>query len=314
MDIFDFSYKFPSTIEELDQFSGKDFEVFLFEFFKAQGFKTRITDDTYDKGIDLIVEMEDKDKIKRIGIQAKRWKSKVGANEIRSMLDGKEHYNLDEAWIITTSDLTSAAITTAKNNRIEIINREYVKKYLAKLKTMENVKFRESQVKTKPKKTIKASNGDENSPLYKLLVDLRIKLAKKHESFPVYLIYNNETIDELVEKKPKTLDELKGIKGFSDKKIELFGAEIIHLINTNVEVNPEIKKELIEIRRKIYQYNKLENQYSPFNDSTLYELAIKLPTTLSELSEIRGMNEEKIKLFGNYLISQIALLLEKYNN
>ena len=313
MDIFDFSYKFPSTIEELDRFSGKDFEIFLFEFFKARGHKTRMTDDTYDKGIDLVVEMEDQDKIRRIGIQAKRWKSKVGANEIRSMLDGKEHYNLDEAWIVTTSDLTSAAITTAKNNRIEIINREYVKKFLEELKTMENVKFRESKSKTKPKRTIKGRREDAKSSLHKSLVDLRIKLAKKHDSFPVYLIYNNETIDELVEKKPKTLDELKSIKGFSDKKIELIGEDVINLLNTNVEINPEIKKELIVIRRKIYQFNKLKNQFSPFNDSTLYELAVKLPTSLIELSEIHGMNEEKIKLFGSYLISQIALLREKYN-
>lgn len=29
--------------------------------------------------------------IKNVGVQAKRWKAKVGADEIRTMLDGKEH-------------------------------------------------------------------------------------------------------------------------------------------------------------------------------------------------------------------------------
>ena len=34
MGLFDFSYEFPNTIEEIDQFSGKDFEVFYLNFFK----------------------------------------------------------------------------------------------------------------------------------------------------------------------------------------------------------------------------------------------------------------------------------------
>lgn len=121
MNIFDFSYEFPSTIEELDKFNGKEFEIFLFKFFQELGYSTRMTDDTNDKGIDLIVKMPIEQGTKNVGIQAKRWKSKVGADEVRSMLDGREHYSLNEIWIVTTSDLTSAAKTTAMNNKIEII-------------------------------------------------------------------------------------------------------------------------------------------------------------------------------------------------
>ena len=178
MGLFDFSYEFPNTIEEIDQFSGKDFEVFLFEFFQVLEYHPRLTDDSNDKGIDIIIKIPIENGFKNVGIQAKRWKSKVGADEIRSMLDGKDHYNLHEAWIITTSNLTSAAITTAKNNRIQILKRENVIQFLAELKKHDNVKFKKTIVEQE-----KMINEKEiiDNPLYNLLKELRKELAKKKE-------------------------------------------------------------------------------------------------------------------------------------
>lgn len=49
MGLFDFSYDFPNTIEEVDRFSGKEFEVFLFEFFQVLDYHPRLTDATNDK-------------------------------------------------------------------------------------------------------------------------------------------------------------------------------------------------------------------------------------------------------------------------
>lgn len=304
MGIFDFAYEFPSTIEELDKFNGKEFEVFLFEFFKALGHNARLTDDSYDKGIDLIVEFSDNDKIKRIGIQAKRWKSKVGANEIRSMLDGKAHYSLDDVWIVTTSHLTSAAITTAMNNDIEIINRERVIKFLEELKTLENIRFREK--KEKPKRFKRGSSSKKSDDEFESLRKLRIRLSKKHKLYPVYLVYNNATIEEIIAKKPKTVEDLKKINGLNDKNIKLFGADIIKTINKSKGKDVDIISELKSLRKRIVSFNKLENNSAAFDDKTLKEIAKIMPTSIEELKTVEGFKEKNIEIFGEYLVNALA--------
>ncbi|VEU80565.1 restriction endonuclease [Haploplasma axanthum] len=310
MDIFDFSYEFPSTIEELDKFNGKEFEIFLLEFFKKLGFSTRMTDDTNDKGIDLIVKMNSDSAQKIVGIQAKRWKSKVGADEIRSMLDGRAHYNLDEVWIVTTSDLTSAAKTTAMNNNIEIINRDRVEKFLEELKKRENVKFRQKNVTKSTDVILNTATGNKSDvkddKLFEDLKELRTTLAKQHKLFPVYLVYNNATIEEIVLKKPLTLEELKDITGITENKISLFGKNILELITRYSEDSKiEIKKELILERQKISKYNNLKNEYAAYNDVVLEDLVKKLPTTLEELKQIKGFKLDNVDLFGEYLIKVI---------
>ena len=45
-----------------------------------------------------------------------------------------------------------------------------------------------------------------------------------------YFIFNNKQLDELVEKLPKSIDELMKISGFAEKKCEKYGEEIINII------------------------------------------------------------------------------------
>lgn len=309
MSIFDFSYEFPSTIKELDKFSGKSFEVFLFQFFKALGHDVRLTDDTNDKGIDLIVEMGEGKDNKRVGIQAKRWKSKVGANEIRSMLDGRAHYRLDDVWIVTTSDLTSAAITTAMNNNIEIINRDRVKQFLDELKKLDNIKFKEVKpVQKKEKRVV------QKQPVANALIDdfkkLRTSLAQKHNINPVYLIYNNKTIENIIAANPKNIEELKKVIGFAEKNADLFGEEILSLLSLN-KIDVELIKELEVLRERIVGFNKLENNDAAFNDQALKEIAEKMPTTLEELKDIEGLTKKSIDLFGDYLARALYSIKNK---
>lgn len=310
MSIFDFSYEFPSTIEELDNFSGKEFEEFLFRFFNALGHEASITDDTNDKGIDLIVEFKTDATEKSIGIQAKRWKSKVGANEIRSMLDGKRHYRLDEVWIVTTSDLTSAAITTALNNKIEIVNRDRVAQFLDELKKIEGIRFRalKNKSKTTSKNSKEIEKNSSKPELYETLRKFRLNIANKYKIKPIYMVYNNATLEDLMIKKPKTLEELKNVKGFVESNITLFGEEIIAFFINKSDKNNKMIKHFENLRKKITSYNKLETEHEVYTDETLLELVEKKPTTINELRKIKGFDETKIELFGNYLIGEIIKL------
>jgi superfamily II DNA helicase RecQ len=50
--------------------------------------------------------------------------------------------------------------------------------------------------------------------------------------FPVYLICNNAQIKEIVQKKPKTFEGLKSVKGFGKSKLEKYGREILQVIKS----------------------------------------------------------------------------------
>jgi ribonuclease D len=219
------------------------------------------------------------------------------------MLDGKDHYNLHEVWIITTSNLTSAAITTAKNNRIQILKRENVIQFLAELKKHDNVKFKRSVVEQ-----VKIINEKEtiDNPLYSMLKELRKELAKKHKITPLYYVYSNSTIVSIINTIPKTKDELKSVEGLGTKKIELYGEEIINTVSNYLISNEFIKEfeRFKVIRSKIMSFNKLPNENSVITDENLMKLIINRPKTIEELMSLCVIEDKNIKIFGQYLVKQ----------
>lgn len=322
MTLFDFSYAFPSTIEEIDGFSGKEFEVFLFNFFKEMEFEPRLTDDTNDKGIDLTIHLKPEQGSKRIGIQAKRWKSPVGSEEIRTMLDGKKHYNLDEVWIITTSKLTSSAITTAMNNSIEILTRDHVIQLLQELKKRPNIKFRTSKEIKKEPKPIKIEEApkpipqetetalDENNELVVMLKKLRIAIAKEQKITALYFVYGNSTIDEIVKILPRNLDQLRQIKGLGEKKIESFGQRIVDTVNSYQETQIPAEKiaAMKALRTRIAKFNNIEKDTDAFSDEVLLELIKFSPKSVDDLYKIMDFKPDNIQKFGDYLLRKVKEL------
>ncbi|MGE4572439.1 MAG: restriction endonuclease [Candidatus Izemoplasmatales bacterium] len=314
MTLFNFAYEFPNTIEEIDRFTGKEFEVFLFEFFKVLEYHPRMTDDTNDKGIDLTIKLPSLDGSKAVGIQAKRWKGKVGPTEIRTMLDGKNHYNLDQVWIITTSDLTPAAITTAKNNDIQILNRENVIEFLEETKK-HNVKFRKAKL---PKKEIKQTDSNvDNFPseIIEGFKKLRSEISKTYKLYPVYTVFNNKMMYELINEMPKNIEELSNITGFGKKRVDTFGKEVLEYINklykeTYFEENDSLLYEiLISERSKIAKYNNLSEE-DVYTDKVAKYIVRMKPQDKTTLEKVFGFRKENIDIFGDYLIKKIKAFIE----
>ena len=134
-------------------------------------------------------------------------------------------------------------------------------------------------------------------------------LAKKYHIYPVYYVYNNKTIEELIEYLPLDKDELLDIYGINENKIERFGQEILSVIleYCKKQYEEEINK-LVTIRERIKNYNNLESLEETFDDLTLIKLAVEKPSSLDELLDIEGFPEENIEIFGEYLIKQIKRL------
>ena len=66
--------------------------------------------------------------------------------------------------------------------------------------------------------------------LRKKLKQLRINFAIK-EKLPPYCIFNDETLNDLLDKIPKNKEELMKVKGLAKVKINKYGEEILGVLN-----------------------------------------------------------------------------------
>lgn len=61
------------------------------------------------------------------------------------------------------------------------------------------------------------------------LIDFR-KFRAREEGIAAYYIYNNNQLEDIIAKLPKTKAELMSCDGFGPKKVEKYGDEIIKII------------------------------------------------------------------------------------
>lgn len=307
---FETVYKFPKSIEEIDEMGGKEFETFLFHYYKQKGYQVSLTDDTADRGIDINVTfISNTNQKTRIGIQAKRWKTNVGHAEIVAMLSGKDYYNCDKLMLVTTSGLTGQAHNTALNNDIAIKTREDIIEMLNEInkskKVHESKNIKEEKLHLPEQNNNTTIDIDKNLSelLFEELKILRNDLAKKHKIYPNYLIYNNQTIDDIIKIMPLTLEDLHNIKGIGSKKIDLFGNDILVSIQSTCFVFFENEvKHLKKTRDKIAKYNSIE---TPFDNTALLALILQKPKSTEDLKNIPHFPKEYIEIFGKYLIKQL---------
>jgi len=317
-------FKFPNSFDQLmnDEYYDYDqFEWFLYYYFKdvdGKEAKKMGAKGKGDGGADLIVSVrKDDGSVYRIGIQAKYWKNRVGTGPINQLASAKKRHDLTHLWIITTSDLTSDAKEIAEVMQISILRAEYVKKIIKEIKEFHQKEITEkgySKIEFLPikeKKVEKVSNyiGEPETKIESDLKELRIALSKKYKLFPLYMVYNNEEMNSLIETNPQKLEDLNKVKGFGAKKIETFGKEIIEFFNNlktsnNSNTNDDLYKALLEERPKIARYNKLTEE-EVYSDKVAGYLAKMKPKTKEDLNKIFGFRKENIEIFGEYLVKVI---------
>jgi HJR/Mrr/RecB family endonuclease len=122
------TYVERTSLLSVDKFSGIQFEHFFKSFFEKQGFRVRLTPESGDQGVDLILY----DGSRSIAIQAKRYseKTKVGNSVIQEVTTEKLFYGCNEAYVITTSSFTNQAITLANKVGVKLIDRSHLQQLL----------------------------------------------------------------------------------------------------------------------------------------------------------------------------------------
>ncbi|MDZ5471878.1 restriction endonuclease [Bacillus sp. 31A1R] len=109
-----------SGIDEIDKMDGIQFEHYLAELFKKQGYRVEVTRSFGDYGADLVLKKENH----RIVVQAKRYKSNVGVKAVQEVKSAVSHYDANEAWVVTNSGFTKQAYTLAQSNNVRLFDRD----------------------------------------------------------------------------------------------------------------------------------------------------------------------------------------------
>lgn len=107
-----------------------------------------------------------------------------------------------------------------------------IKSYMEARAKASIVKKPERQLRSQ----VQVSDEVLNPQLFILLKQWRNEKAKEL-NLPVYLVLPQKAITELSTRLPQTPSELKAVKGFGDKKVQKFGAEILEIISDFCEEN-----------------------------------------------------------------------------
>lgn len=107
-------------LDEIDEMTGVEFEVYLYYKFRKMGYKVKMTPVTGDYGADLIL----KKRKERIVVQAKRYKRDVGISAVQEVIGSIAYYNANRGVVITNSFFTPNAINLAIANDIVLWDRK----------------------------------------------------------------------------------------------------------------------------------------------------------------------------------------------
>ncbi len=115
-----------SGILEVDEMTGKEFEIFLNVHFINLGYSVTLTQNSQDYGADLIL---DKNGSKTV-VQAKRSKNPVGIKAVQEVAGAVRHYNGNKGRVITNNRFTENAYNLAKSNDVELWDRKKVIEFI----------------------------------------------------------------------------------------------------------------------------------------------------------------------------------------
>ena len=110
------------VLTHLRQIDEYEFENFIADLWERQGWDTRVSQGSNDRGIDVVAEKSGLIPQKHL-IQAKRYDSKntVGVREIREYSSLSRRENVDAVIIATTSSFTQQAESEAKKLNVKLI-------------------------------------------------------------------------------------------------------------------------------------------------------------------------------------------------
>ena len=165
---------------------------------------------------------------------------------------------------------------------------------------------------------VKMLVSEEDAPLLSALKAKRRGLAET-AGVPAYIVFNDKTLIDMVQRRPTNLDEMARINGVGAKKLESYGDAFLKVINGEVErVHPNRRKlagdqdgmlydRLLEAQSELSQGLSGVDKLLSCSASLLARIAKRKPRSIQELSQILG--EQKANRFGTAFLDVLAQVL-----
>ena len=117
-------YYLHLSFKKIDRMSGAAFERYLSQQFRSMGYRVRFTESSHDYGADLVLIK----RRERIVVQAKRYEKNVGIAAVQEVVGSIAFYEADRAMVVTNSGFTKSAWSLARQNEVELWDREEIRK------------------------------------------------------------------------------------------------------------------------------------------------------------------------------------------
>jgi hypothetical protein len=114
------------SIDDVDSFSGYEFESFLKKLFISMGYLVKQTKLSGDQGADLVVEKLGEKTV----VQAKRCNTPIGNSAVQEVVASIAHYKADKGMVVTNNEFTTSAVQLASSNKIDLIDRKELMKLI----------------------------------------------------------------------------------------------------------------------------------------------------------------------------------------
>ena len=186
------------------------------------------------------------------------------------------------------------------------------------LKGEQRITLRKDAGRTASKPAAKAMVEEEDAPLFAALKGKRRALAEDAR-VPAYVIFPDRTLLEMAATRPQTLDEMRGVSGVGEKKLEKYGAVFLEVITGAVteEVHPARRKMAGRDTAAIYDALEAEmvrlargesglDVYLDCPRKTLAKIAERGPGSIAELEAVPGMGPQKAERFGEALLAVLS--------
>ncbi len=121
--------------------------------------------------------------------------------------------------------------------------KKYLKKPSPQFKIVEDSEFSDQEIEPQPI----AGSGAADEVLYKILVDLRKKIARKND-VPPYVVFQEPSLEAMATTYPITMEELSFIPGVGTGKAKRFGDDFLKAIKEYVEENEIVRPEDFKVR------------------------------------------------------------------
>ena len=187
---------------------------------------------------------------------------------------------------------------------------------LSILKDQQSITLRMDTLKVeKSRSNVKTLVSDEDAPLLSALKAKRRFLAEQAD-VPAYIVFNDKTLTEMAQQRPKNFDEMAKISGIGSKKLDTYGAAFLEVIAGEVqEMHPSRKKfagrnegtvydQLLEVQADLMRGECGTEKPMSCSASLLAKIAELKPRDAVMMNRILG--DRRAERFGSAFLAVIA--------